>query len=191
MEYIERRSKFKMAAGISSFFPSPSLLLLNTYYRRKHILGSSCMSCFPGWNSSQECQGWEDLELPRKSTKSAGLGSRKSESSPEVSQWLPLWVPLHSLLSPTQNTHTHTHTHTHHSGLTKCHTHAERENDYVTQTKQTIDLISSTVLRAYCSRALGKATVKTDWASHWHSPCSQGLALKGLGREGLWVQAAC
>ena len=113
MEYIERRSKIKMAAGISSFFPSPSLLLLNTYYRRKHILGSSCMSCFPGWNSSQECQGWEDLELPRKSTKSAGLGSRKSESSPEVSQWLPLWVPLHSLLSPTQNTHTHTQTHTH------------------------------------------------------------------------------
>ena len=112
MEYIERRSKIKMAAGISSFFPSPSLLLLNTYYRRKHILGSSCMSCFPGWNSSQECQGWEDLELPRKSTKSAGLGSRKSESSPEVSQWLPLWVPLHSLLSPTQNTHTHTNTHT-------------------------------------------------------------------------------
>lgn len=109
MEYIERRSKIKMAAAISSFFPSPSLLLLNTYYRRKHILGSSCASCFPGWNSSQEGQGWEDLELPRKSTKSAGLCSQKSEGSPEVSQWLPLWVPLHSLLSPTQNTHTHTH----------------------------------------------------------------------------------
>ena len=187
MEYIERRSKIKMAAGISSFFPSPSLLLLNTYYRRQRILASSSGSCFPGWNSSQVCQGW-DLELPRKSTKSAGLSSRRSEGSPEVSQWLPLWVPLHSLLSPTQNTHN---THTQHSGLTKCHTLAEWKNDYVTQTKQTIELISSTVLRAYCSRALGKATIKTVWASHWHSPCSPGLTLNGLGWEGLWVQATC
>lgn len=48
MEYIERRSKIKMAAGISSFFPSPSLLLLNTYYRRQRILASSSGSCFPG-----------------------------------------------------------------------------------------------------------------------------------------------
>lgn len=187
MGYMERRSKIKMEAGTSSsFFPSPSLQLLNTYYRRKRILGSSCASCLLGWNSSQQCQGW-DLELPRKSTKSAGLASRKSEGSPEVRHRLPLWVPLHSLLSPTQNTHIHTH----HSGLTKRHTHAERENDYVTQTKQTIKLISSTVLRAYCSRALGKATIKTDWASHCHSPCSQGLTLKGLGWEGLWLQAAC
>lgn len=102
-----------MEAGISSLFPSPSLLLLNMYYGRKHVLGSSCASRILGWNRSQECQGW-DLERPRKSTRSAGLGSWKSESSSELDQQLSLWVILHTLPPPT-------HTHTHHSGLTKGH----------------------------------------------------------------------
>ena len=94
-----------MEVGIYSFFfPSPSLLLLNMYYGRKHVLGSSCASRILGWNRSQEYQGW-DLEWPRKSTKSAGLGRWKSESSSELDQQLSLWVILHSLPSPPPHTH--------------------------------------------------------------------------------------
>lgn len=104
---LDTRSSIEIETEASlstSFLPSPSLLLLITYYGRKCAPGWFGASPVLGWNNSQERQGWV-LEASNKTTQSARLGSRKSESFPELNQQLPIWASFHSLLSP--NTHAH------------------------------------------------------------------------------------